>query len=239
MRSIRGLCMPVALLLAACSVDSASRPDSGIEPGEDGGGPGPDAPEGAAGLVLEFHGVPTLTADLDGEFRAQLEQVRIDLENVRAVGDAAPGDERTTREELRLEWRGADDDDPDENDPVVVSFNEAPPGLYSNVYAELISYRLQGTVEVADNERDFEIVDQPGSPLAISIPLGGVTLEAGETRHLFIEVSCAAAVVDTPWDQVSEEDGELLVDHESPQIDGVRDDMEAAFSFEGGGEATE
>jgi hypothetical protein len=236
MRLVGGLCTPLALLLAACSVSSGSKADSGPEPGDDGGGPGPDAPEGAAGLVLEFHGVPELTADLGGTWNAVLEEVRIDLENVRAVGDAAPGDERTTRAELRLEWWGADDDggDPANNEPVVVSFNDAPPGLYSNVYAELIDYRLQGKVDIEAEDRDFEIVDQPGSPLAISIPLGGVTLEAGETRHLVIDVSCAAAVVDTPWDQVAEQDGNLLVDSASPQIGGIRDDMEAAFAYQGG-----
>ena len=66
----------------------------GAVSGEDGGGSGPDAPIGSAGLVLEFRGVPTLPASLGGDFDAELEEVRLDLENVRAVGDAAPGDER-------------------------------------------------------------------------------------------------------------------------------------------------
>jgi hypothetical protein len=245
MRSVGGLCIPVALFLAACSVESASPPDSGPEPGEDGGGPGPDdGGGGVAGLVLEFHGVPALTALLDDgsvQFPVELSDVRIDLENVRAVGDAAPGDERTTRDQLRLEWWGADDGDPAQNEVVVVSFTQAPPGLYSNVYAELIDYRMQGSVEIAeDDERDFEVVDQPSTPLAISIPLGGVNLEAGETRHLAIDVSCAAAVTEIPWDQVPDDSGDLVVDSGSPQIlDGVRDDMEGAFSYQGGGEATD
>jgi len=240
MRLVGGLCIPVSLLLAACSVSSGSRADSGPDPGEDGGGPGPDAGDGAAGLVLEFHGVPALTAELGGDFGAELEEVRIDLENVRAVGDAAPGDSRTTRDQLRLEWYGGDDDggEPANNEPVLVTFDQAPPGLYSNVYAELTDYRMQGKVVVETNERDFDIDDSPSTPLAISIPLGGVTLEAGETRHVSIDVSCADAVRETRWDEVGEEDGNLVVDSGSPQIAAVRETMQAAFTYQGGDEVS-
>ncbi len=231
----------VAVLAAACSVSSGSRADSGPDPGEDGGGPGPDAPPGASGLVLEFRGVPALNASLDGDFDAKLQEVRLDLENVRAVGDAAPGDERTTREELRLEWWGGDDDggeDPANNEPVVVTFDQAPPGLYSNVFAELTDYRLRGKVEVESNERDFEINDDPSPSLAISIPLGGVTLEPGETRRISIDVSCGAAVLVVPWDEATEEDGDLVVKTSSPQVGTVRDEMIGAFVYKSDGEVT-
>lgn len=245
MRKVGGRCVClalVALLPAACSVESASRPDGGPDPGEDGGGSRPDAAVGAAGLVLEFRGIPALSASLGGEFSPVLEEVRIDLENVRAVGDAAPGDSRTSRDELRLEWRGEGDDDGGEeadNQPVVVTFDQAPPGLYSNVFAEVKSYRLRGEVEpVEDTEREFEIADEPSTELAISIPLGGVDLEAGESRRVVIEVSCSAAVLDVPWDQVGEEEGELVVDAESPEIGGVRAAMQAAFTYQGSDEVS-
>src|SRR5688572_25830696 len=136
MRKVGGRCVPVALvalLAAACSVESASRPDGGPVPGDDGGGPGPDAPVGSAGLVIEFRGVPALPASLGGDFDPELQDVRLDLEDVRAVGDAAPGDERTSRDQLRLEWRAGDSegegdgDDGGGNDPVVVTFDQAPP----------------------------------------------------------------------------------------------------------------
>jgi len=232
----------VALFAAACSVSSGSRPDAGgPDPGEDGGGSTPDAAVGSSGLVLELRGVPALSAELGGDFSPVLKEVRIDLENVRAVGDAAPGDERTSRDELRLEWKGESDDDGGEeadNAPVVVTFDQAPPGLYSNVFAEVKSYRLRGEVEPAeDTERDFEIDDQPSS-LAISIPLGGVTLEVGETRRVIIEVSCADAVLDVPWDQVAEEEGSLVVDSESAFIGAVHDAMQAAFSYQGDEQVT-
>lgn len=234
----------VALLAAACSVESGSHVDAGgPDPGEDGGGSDPDAAVGSAGLVLELRGIPALSAELEGDFEAVLEEVRIDLENIRAVGDAAPGDERTSRDELRLEWKGeSDGDGGDEadNEPVVVTFDQAPPGLYSNVFAEVKSYRLRGELELAeDTERDFEIDDQPSTPLAISIPLGGVTLEVGETRRVIIEVSCADAVLDVPWDQVEEEEeGSLVVDAESEFIGAVHDAMQAAFSYQGDEQVT-
>jgi hypothetical protein len=240
MQIVGGRCVPialVALLAAACSVESGSRPDGGSDPGDDGGESGIDAAAGSAGLVLEFRGVPALNADLGGTWDAQLEEVLLDLEDVRAVGDAAPGDERTSRAELRLEWWGESDDDgggDPRNEPVVVTFDQAPPGLYSNVFAELKDYRLQGTVVVPEiGERDFEIDDQPSSGLAISIPLGGVTLEAGETRRVVIEVSCAAAVVDTPWDQVEEDEGDLVVEADDEEIDAIRAAMQVGFTYQG------
>jgi hypothetical protein len=247
MTKVGGRCVPVALvalLAAACSTETATRPDGGSDPGQDGGGPGPDAPVGSAGLVLEFRGIPALPAALGGVFDPELDQVRLELEDVRAVGDAAPGDERTSRDELRLEWRGGDGEGEGEgeggddggNDPVVVTFDQAPPGLYSSVFAELVAYQLEGSVTVEGDgggDRDFEIEDSPSTGIAISIPLGGVTLEAGETRRVTIEVSCAAAVLDTPWDQVEEDDGELVVDGGSPEIDAVRGAMAGAFTYQG------
>lgn len=230
----------VALLVAACSVESGSRADAGADPGQDGGGSGPDAPPGSAGLVLEFRGVPTLDAELGGDFSLVLEDVRLDLENVRAVGDAAPGDSRTSRDELRLEWWGSDDGEDPNNEPVIVTFDQAPPGLYSNVFAELEHYEMQGTVEVEqDNERDFDIRDTPSSSLAISIPLGGVMLEAGETRRVVVEVACGAAVLGVPWGELTpEDDGDYVVDSESPQIGAVSDAMADAFTYQGADEVT-
>jgi hypothetical protein len=174
---------------------------------------------------------------LGGEFNPDLERVVIDLENVRAVGDAAPGDERTTRDELHLEWWGGDDDGEEEpnNEPVLVSFDLAPPGLYSNVYAEVKHYRFEGKLE-ADGERDFRIEDEPPGTLAIAIPLSGVTLEAGETRHIAIDVSCGDAVLSVPWDEVIPDgEGDLRLNKDSLQIGGVRDAMDGAFLYQGGG----
>ena len=236
---VGGRCVPfalIALLAAACSVESGSQVDAGGDPGEDGGSSGPDAPPGAAGLVLEFRGVPALTASFAEDFPGELREVRLDLEDVRTVGDAAPGDERTSRDELRLEWWGMGDDDEGEdapnNQPVVVTFSEAPPGLYSNVFAELKDYRLSGQVEVApDDDHDFEIEDSPS--LAISIPLGGVTLEAGETRRVSIDVSCLAAVTEIRWDEVTPDgEGDLHVTSSSSQIGSIRESMQDAFTYQ-------
>ena len=231
---VGGRCVPIALialLAPACAVESGSRADAGSEPGEDGGGPGPDAPPGAAGLVLEFRGIPPLPAELGGEFNPELEEVRIDLEDVRAVGDAAPGDSRTSRDELLLEWGGDDDDG--ENDVVRVTFDQAPPGLYSNVFAEVKHYWLEGVVET-DVEHDFRVDDEPESALAISIPLGGVTLEAGETRVITIDVSCGPAIETMPWDEVTPDgEGDLNLNKDSVEIGQIRVGMQAAFTYQG------
>ena len=43
-------------------------------------------------------------------------------------------------------------------------------------------------------------------------------------------------MLDTPWDQVEQDDGDLVVDRDAPEIDGIRDAMQSAFTYQGGGE---
>jgi hypothetical protein len=232
MRMVAALAVAAACAAVGngCTVEPPPGADSGADPGDDGGGPGEDGATGQAGLILEFRSTPPVPADLGGEWDAELEEVRFDLRNVRAVGDAAPGDERTSREELRLDWRDGEDDD-GRSDPVQVVFNQAPPGLYSYVLAQVDDYRISGTCEVTDSEYDYDIDDQPSS-LDITIELGGLNLEPGTTRTVVIDVSVASAVVDTDWAAVEPEDGELEIDHESDQIEAIRQRVVAGFSAE-------
>lgn len=231
-----------AVLWAGCGSPSET-PAADAEPhtGDGDGGPA-DAGMTSAGLVLEFRGDPTLPAELGGDFDAVLGAVRLDLEDVRAIGDSAPGDERTTRASFQLDWYAEGQDGEEEreeetgdanNDPARVTFADAPPGLYSLVLAQVVHYRVRGTVVVDAVTREFEIEDDPPSDLAISVDLDGLVLEPDAVREVELVVSVAAAIAELRWDEVTpDDDGTLEVDEDDGEhIAPVRDAVEQAFDL--------
>lgn len=228
-------------LCAACGASPGTpAADARPEPGDGDGGPA-DAAMTSAGLVLEFRGDPTLAAEVGGDFDATLVSVRLDLEDVRAIGDSAPGDERTTRSSVELEWHGEEEEEEEDgeadNEPVRVTFADAPPGLYSLVLAQVVHYRVRGTVVVDAVTREFEIEDEPPSDLAISVDLGGLVLEPDAIREVEIAVSLAGAAADLRWDQITPDgEGNLRVDQDDAEhIAPVRDAVEEAFELVGAG----
>lgn len=233
-----------AALWAGCDVSSGT-PAADAEPHtDDGDGGPPDGGMASAGLVLEFRGDPTLTAEVGGDFDAVLGSVRLDLEEVRAIGDSAPGDERTTRAAVQLDWHGEGEEEEEEeepgeadNDPVRVTFADAPPGLYSLVLAQVVHYHVHGTVVVDAVTHEFEIEDEPPSDLAISVDLEGLVLEPDAIREVELVVSIAEAVAGLRWDEVTPDgDGKLEVSEgDSEHIEPVRDAVEQAFQLVGDG----
>ena len=221
-------------LLATCALGcAADLPASGsgspdaASPAQDGAaGNGTDAGALVAGLVLDVRGLPDLPTILGGEFSIELESAIIDLENIRLIGDSAPGDARTTRSEMRLEW-------PQEGDEseysVRTEFNQAPPGVYSLVLAQVTSYRFQGELQVGDDTFDFEIDDELSSPLSVSLDLDGLVLEANSVEQVVVEVDVTASVLAPDWNQAENDGGELEFDKDDDQIDDIRAAVLAGF----------
>lgn len=216
----------IAILAAACGGGS---PPSGPDAG---GGGGVDAGDGGVvgdeGLHLVFHADPTLPADLGGEFQARITEVNETiLEDLRVVGDAAPGDDRTRIDQLRLDW-------PRETDPEVW-FQDAPPGMYASVLATLNRYDLRGTVVVDGVERDFEINDEQAG-ISLSIPLPDVTLEAGQIVTIDLDVALGAVVLGIDWSAVElDEDGDLELDDDDPQAPAVVEALRTGFTVSSAG----
>lgn len=190
--------------------DAASR-DGGDD--DDGGG--------SAGLTFEFRTDPNLPADVGGDVR--VESLRIELVNVQAIGDSAPGDERTTRAELQLEW-----DEEDEPAPLV--FPDAPPGLYSQFKARAggdgwSTYRVEGDLWLDGTEYDFRVEDR--EPVMVIVPLQGVDLRPGDTRVVTIGIR-SDFITSIDWDLVTPDlEGVLRINPGDPQLPTVR----AAFSL--------
>lgn len=215
-------------------VDPPGDVDGGGDgPSMDGGDDGPDASPLTAGLRLTFASDPALPGALGGDpFAANVDEMRVDLEDLRAVGDSATG-ENTTRAHLSLRW-GEDDEEedelrsgPEEEGDIEVLFPTASPGYYSLVKADITSYRVKGTVELGGGRSEFEIEDNPPTPLSITMSLDDLLLESDTIRTVAIRCSLHEVVGDVPWDSL---DGGLEIHADDAAIAGVRVAMEGSFT---------
>jgi hypothetical protein len=163
-RSMRAAAWAVAWSLCAC-------------------GPGdpatPDGPVGAGGLVVQWESTPASWPAQLGD-GVVLDRASFAVDNLRVIGDAGPGDPRTTASNLDVRW--------DSNtQPAAITLPEAPSGLYSQlsllIDGQLTerSYELRGEAMIGDSSVDLRIRDD--DPLAFThvidqtlAPGGGVTI---------------------------------------------------------------
>jgi hypothetical protein len=209
-------------------------------PAQDGSTAPSDSGVLTAGLRLTFGSDPALPGALGGDpFGAYIEEVRVDLEDLRVVGDSETG-QNTTRPFLALRWGdggGGEDDGGDDlrqggqgPGDIEVQFPTAPPGYYSLVKADISSYRARGTVEL-DGGTDFEIDDTPPTPISISISLDDLLLDAGTIRTVSIHLALSEVVGDVPWDAIDADGGDdLKIESDDPEIAAVRAAMGRAFA---------
>ena len=95
---------------AGCGVGGDGTPPAAdAEPGSGDGAPVVDGADGSlptSGLLVRFEPDPALPASLGGATSFELgKRAFFDLREIRVIGDAAPGDERTYRDEQHLDWR--------------------------------------------------------------------------------------------------------------------------------------
>jgi hypothetical protein len=230
----------VLFLVAMAAACSGSAP-----PGADldaGDGDGPDASEGAGGLLLRFHATQAPGAALGGEYDCTLGDIAIGLADLRVLGDAAPSDD-TRKDAFDLAWGTGDTGDDDgagdgadgdlrsgdgDGEIRTVQFDHAPPGLYSSVRAAITDYAITGTA-TTEGVHPFVIADEQAG-LGFTLSFDEVMLEAGETLVIDIDVALEDVVRVIDWSEVpAGEGGTLRVDDESSQIDDVEDELEDAF----------
>jgi hypothetical protein len=187
------------------------------------GGMEPDSGHVGAGLMFQFQIHPLLSAggEVGGDFDAIIDEAELSLRDVRAIGDAAPGDERTSAREIDLDW--------DENDVVELYFAQAPPGLYSQLLADVHDLELEGSVVIDGQDRPFGIY-AGFNDVALTISLSGVDLQPGMGLVVPIRVEFDRIVNEIDWEAVPEQEGMLWLDDTSPQIDSVRGKLKEMFS---------
>jgi hypothetical protein len=218
---VRAIGVMLVLALGGCPKDG---PDTVADAGPDGGS---DAPGPSGGLSFEFVTDPTVSGDVGGGVR--IDEVRVFLRNVRAIGDSAPGDSRTSRASLELEWHEG-------SFPPPLAFPLAPPGLYSRLEATLGGeeqhYDLRGTATLADSSvHPFEVSGEE-SRAAVSITLTGLMVNDDVVvATISLDLSFLAAV---DWDAVWQERGELKIGgEEDPRSAAITAALANAFTFIG------
>jgi hypothetical protein len=203
------------LMHAACS-GTAATPDAHMV----------DASIG--GLIVELvakGGVPQMPAP-----NIEIERLVLGMTSIRAIGDAAPGDVRTTRTDLdAFEWA-------DNFVPIPYLFPMAPPGLYSMVELHIAKCgECDAAIIISGHtarggERVFFEVRSSQADASIGIKVN-TELSPRTIATTTIAVDVAALVADVDWNAVPlTADGKLLINDGDPGMASVVTRVATAFS---------
>jgi hypothetical protein len=201
----------VAVLLAGCPTGGD---DSDVDGGVD-----------STGLTITW----ATTTAVPGPVAADrtVQELHITYSSVQVVGDAAPGDDRTTRRTTELEWDA-------DGAPPPTEFPEAPPGLYSRlelgVGGSAETIEIDGEVDLGGIWTPFEIRDEYPNP--VSLPLA-VDLRPGMVTTLPLEIDVGAVLAVVPFADLPRRDDHLELGRDDPRMVGVRAALVAAIRVAG------
>ena len=186
--------------------------------------PEPDA-HTAAGLEVTWQTAAAVPGPADATHR--VEELALRVSSVSAIGDAAPGDPRTSAGPITLAWG---DDAPQ---PLV--FDQAPAGRYSRLELGLggadEAFELHGEVLLDAAWTSFEIEDE--APIAITVPTAA-TVAPGARATIVVMLDLAAVLAAIDFGALPREGATLVLHREDPQIAAVRTALAAAFAAEPG-----
>lgn len=194
--------------------------------GDDATTPDGDAAVGG-GLVVSWSARPdTWPGDFgDG---LTLERATFVFDNLRVVGDAAPGDPRTVKSSFELQWDDA-------AQPGDIGFPDAPGGVYSQLsllidgHVAGPSIELRGRARVGGTDYEYRLVDN--SPFALTLPID-TTLEPPAVARIGLRVDFEAVLDAIDFAALDIEGGRLDLDNSDPQIGVFRATMMAGFVVE-------
>ena len=193
--------------LTGCPTIFPAESDGGI--GEDGSLPGASLlvlVEADVGEPLELRRAGPHYAQIN-----ELSEVRLELEDFRIIGDSVPGDERTTLDELVLDWRDG---------PLsCLEFQGAPPGIYSRVRASMRAYRIVGAIEDSGVNYAFSIEDTPPQGIAMTADINEVIVDVDAGGEIALQLDMEYALDAIDWEaHDSDGDGQVEIDADSPEI---------------------
>jgi hypothetical protein len=187
----------------------------------------PDATPQDSSLTVVWAPVPALPGDVDGS-QLTVSAATVKLDRFQVIGDAGPGDPRTTRESLTLLW-----DEGHSAAPIV--FDDAPPGLYSLISFELegetdgsTSYDIRGTVDVEGTTRPYHVSDE--AELRVSLPCEAHVRET-ENTTITIRVRLDEPLKGVDFAALPNVNGTLELDSASSQISQFRSALVGSFEL--------
>jgi hypothetical protein len=141
--------------------------------------------------------------------------------NLRMIGDAGPGDTRTSVDSIQLGWSA-------EMVPATVRFGDAPTGLYSRIILLAdgnqvsYSYEIGGIVKLDNVSTTFTIHDR--SSLAISLETS-TTLDPGKSAAITVKARIDQALQSLDFRQLAHVDGGLVLDTNDSAMSNFRNKM--------------
>jgi len=207
--------------LGACNSTSPATPDSGS----------PDGSTGAAGMHVTWSTSPEMwPGAIASGF--QLDNATFLFDNLKVIGDAGPGDDRTSANAFQLHWDAT-------NMPATIDFTDAPTGVYSKVSFQIdghliqSSYKLHGHVTVGSVSVPFEIEDR--EELSLSLQCNR-TLAPGGSVTIDVVLDFTDALKSVDWTKVHTDDsGNLELDTTDSQMPAFRDKFSKAFAIDSSG----
>lgn len=195
------------LLLAGC-------PAGGDDADTDGG-------VDATRLTITWSAMPTVPGPVATGLTVQ--ELHITYSSVRLIGDAAPGDARTSQGDTEIEWDAS-------RAPSPIEFPQAPPGRYERLELGVgggnETFAIHGTIVVDGTPTRFEIEDEWPNPVTIE-PLG-VDLPAGASKTIPLVIELAPVLDLVPFADLPLVNGELTLHRSDPRMGPVRTAMAAA-----------
>lgn len=195
-------CVVIAGLLAGCGDDTSMTVM--------------DAP-GGGGMVIAWSSAP---AEWPGDLgdSVTIERATFAVDSLRVVGDAAPGDPRTTARDFMLRWDDA-------SRPEDIGFPDAPTGVYSQLSIVIDghvagpSVELRGRARVSGTDFEYRITDD--SPVSVTLPIDALLMPpAVTTLGLHIDFDLALEGVD--FASLDIDNGRLELDNTDPEIAAFR-----------------
>ena len=152
-----------------------------------------------------------------------VQELHIAYSSVRLIGDAAPGDARTSQGDTEIEWDAT-------RGPPPIEFPAAPPGRYQRlelgVGGGAEAFAIHGTVTLGGTPTRFEVEDEAPNPVTLE-PLG-VDLPAGASKTIPLVIELTPVLDLVPFADLPLINGELTLRRSDPRMVPVRTAMAAA-----------
>lgn len=209
-------CVVIAGLLGGCPSDDTNVRD--------------DAPIEESGLAVVWSSDPSSwPSDLGSG--VTLESAVFAIDNLRVIGDAGPGDPRTTKTTFAVRW--------DENgQPVEIVFDEAPPGLYSQLsividgHLATDSIEIRGHAFVNNDTWEYRIEEQ--NMLGFTVPIDKM-LSPGRATRIGLRVNFRHALDAIDFSTLRVDDGHLTLESTDTQMPAFRQKLVESFEIDSSG----
>ncbi len=174
-----------------------------------------------AGMGLSFAPSPGIGVSFDHDGASvELEEIQLFISDLRLIGDAATGDNRTSKESVKLQW---DEDVPGK---IMIAYESAPPGMYSHVRGTVTRLEIGAEVSgsgVGDFKLEVEDEFQNGG---FELDLD-YTLEAGAPVVVEISIDFESIISVLDFDSLEVEEG--TVELSGDALDDMVGALPAAF----------